>query len=544
MLPGFYQAFEKLDQNLQERMRAYRNPAMVVALTDRDTLIRASAYGFANLEAQTPVDLSHLFAIGSIGKCFTGIAALQASEAGLLDLHAPVSEYLPWFRVKSNYSPITSHHLLTHSAGLAAGTDFSPDPRAEAWALRELEAGFEPGTHFFYSDVGYKVMGLVLEAVSGKSYSELIQTQILDPLEMRNTYAYMTHALRQRMPVGYRHLYDDRPNHASHPLVPADWLETNSGDGCIVSTAEDMARFARMLLNNGCTAEGKRILSDKSVQKLLTPMIEEDGESYSYGLHLFDDDGFRHAGHGGDIPGYESYLWLDLDNGLGTVVMMTQPYTPRASFLALEFFRAAYLGENLPDSPLPDFTHISSANELAGRYTRLAGEGSPYLHLEAEGSHLYLYCAGQDGFERVALEERGTDSFYVNHPDFDRYLLQFERDAAGNVVEVFYGPNWYVNDHYQGPRDFPTPPEWETFSGHYRAHNPWQTNFRVFPRKGRLILALPNGNEEVLVPLGANLFRIGEEDFIPERLEFDQIADGKALRATRSGCPYYRFFTP
>ena len=532
----YQEAFSQLDQCLKERMQAYHTPALVMALTGRDHLVRLAAYGCANLDVKTPVQEDHPFAIGSIGKSFTALAILQACEQGLLDLHAPVTTYLPWFEVRSKFAPVTSHHLLTHSAGLPRGTDFAPDPRSEVYALRDLEVGFAPGTHFSYSDVGYKALGLVLEAATGKSYARFIRENILAPLEMNDTYAETTSALRTRMPVGYRNLYDDRPSHPSHPLVPADWVETNSGDGCIVSTAGDMAKVARMLLNHGVGPHGP-LLSPASFGRMFKPMIEDDGEVYSYGLYLFEDDGYRIAGHGGDVPGYESYMWLDLDNGMGAVVLMTQPSTPRASFLALEYLRAGYLGLPLPDRPpLPDFTHISLPEDYAGEYHST----SCSLTLEAKAHHLFLMC----GDQRVALEARSMDNFYANHPDWDRYLLRFERGEDKKVHGVTYGPHWLYNQRWQGPTTFETPPDWQAYAGHYRAHDPWSTNFRVFPRKGQLILAWPTGDEEVLVPLGSGCFRIGEEEYIPERLSFDQIVDGQALRAVRSGCPYYRFFTP
>ncbi|RPJ40415.1 MAG: class A beta-lactamase-related serine hydrolase, partial [Chloroflexi bacterium] len=462
---------------------------------------------------------------------------LQASEAGLLDLHAPVNAYLPWFEVKSPYPPITVHHLLTHSSGLPRGTDFSPDPRGEVFALREQEVGFAPGEHFWYSDAGYKTLGLVLQAVTGKSYADLVREKILEPLEMNNTFAVTASAQRPRMAVGYRDLYDDRPTHSCHPLVPAAWVETDSGDGCIVSSGEDMAKYARMLLNGGRGPRGW-LLSEASWQKLFHPLIEDEGEMYGYGIYLFDDeDGNRVAGHGGDVPGYEAYLWLDLENGLGTVVLSSQPYPPRASFLALEFFRAAALGLDPPDNPpLPDFTHISSPDDYAGEYHSEEG----LLKLEAENHHLMLVY----GDDRIALEERSLDSFFTNHPDWDRYPLRIGRSADGRVIEVCYGPQWFAGSAYQGPTQFAAPPEWAAYTGHYRAHNPWATNFRVIIRKGQLILCEPSGDEEILVPLSDGCFRIGEEDYIPERLTFDQVVNGQALRAERSGCPYYRFFTP
>jgi D-alanyl-D-alanine carboxypeptidase len=536
MMARFADAFASLDQCLKERMDAFHNPALVMALTDPSKLFRLSSMGYVNLEAKIAIQPDHLFAIGSIGKSFTGIAALQASEAGLLDLHAPVTDYLPWFSVKSYYQPITIHHLLTHSSGLPRGTDFSPDPRSEVFALRDQEVGFAPGAHFCYSDLGYKVLGLVLEAVNGKPYAELIRAQILEPLEMNNTFAVTTNHLRPRMAVGYRHLYDDRPAHLCHPLVPAAWMETNSGDGSIVSTAEDMAKFARMLLNEGVGPHGP-LISEKSYRKMIFPMIEDEGEAYSYGLYLFEDDGYCHAGHGGDVPGFESYLWLDLDNRLGTVVLMTTPYNRRASFIALEFFRQAYLGHHLPDTPpLPDFTHISNPQEYAGVYHSDQCE----LKLEAEDHHLFMLC----GDLRVILEEREPDSFHANHPDWDLFLLKFVRSDAGKVAEVNYGPVWFTSEHYDGPNTFDIPAEWQAYAGHYRSHDPWETNFRVFSRKDQLILSMPSGEEEILVPISEGCFRISEEEYIPERMVFDQIVDGLALRVVKSSCPYYRFFTP
>jgi CubicO group peptidase (beta-lactamase class C family) len=477
-----------------------------------------------------------LFAIGSIGKAFTALAILQAGEAGQLDVHAPVTDYLPWFSVQTNYSPITLHHLLTHSSGLPRGTDFSPDPRSEVFALRELQTGFAPGERFSYSDVGYKVLGLVLEAVTGQGYGDVIRSQILTPLEMNDTYASTTQSLRASMAVGCRFLYDDRPRHITHPLVPAAWVETNSGDGCIVSTAEDMTRFARMLLHEGVGPHGP-ILSAENCRKMLRPMIEDEGEAYGYGLYLFVDEGYRTAGHGGDVPGYESYMWLDLDNGLGAITLMTTPYTPRASFLALEFFRAASIGHALPETPpLPDFTFVADPLQYAGTYRSKTGE----VVLKGDGHRLLLACGGR----RVVLEERGADRFYANHPSWNRFLLRFGRSKEGKVIEVCYGPEWFVNERGEGQGPFAAPDFWNAFEGHYRSHNPWETNFRVFIRKGQLILSSPEGDEEVLIPLSDGSFRIGEDAYIPERINFDQVVDGQAQRAVRSGCPYYRFFTP
>jgi len=536
-------AFEQLDQYVEQKMAAACTPGMTIALTDREKTLRVSTYGFADLEAQIPVTPETLFEIGSIGKSFTAVAVLQACEAGLLDLHAPVTEYLPWFQVQSRYEPITIHHLLTHSSGLILGADFSPDPRSIIWALRETETGFPPGERCHYSDVGYKVLGLVLQAVCGRSYGDLLQQHILDPLGMTATEPAITHAIRPRLAKGYRHLYDDRPTHASHPLVPATWVETDSADGSIASTAEDMARYVRMLLNRGHGPNGP-ILSEASYDLMTRAWIAGDGwvwDNYGYGLYVFEEGGFAHVGHGGDTPGYEAYTWADLDNGYGAAVLVTQPYPSGLIANIIRTFQAAYLGKPLPPiPPQPVPTRLENGTDFVGAYRA----GEKILTLVAEEDQLLLVLDN----DRVALEKRGRDCLYVNHPDFDRYLLRFGRTDNGGedapVVEAFHGPDWYVNDRYTGPSDFEYPQEWDGYTGHYRSFNPWETNFRVIVRKGKLLLVWPDDYEQALVPVGKATFRIGEEEFLPERLRFDQIVDGKAWRAIMDNGDYYRFFTP
>jgi CubicO group peptidase (beta-lactamase class C family) len=98
----------------------------------------------------------HRFEIGSVGKGFTATLVLQLAVEGLLDLHAPVTDHVPWFRVESSHGPITTHHLLTHSAGLITGSLAFIDARSEVWALRRTRTGTAPGEFFHYSDVGYE----------------------------------------------------------------------------------------------------------------------------------------------------------------------------------------------------------------------------------------------------------------------------------------------------------------------------------------------------------------------------------------------------
>lgn len=491
-----------------------------------------------------PIKPDTLFEIGSITKSFVAVAVVQTAERGLLDLHAPVTDYLPWFQVQSRFAPITIHHLLTHSAGIIGIIDRSPDTRGAVWAVRETEAAWPPGAHFYYSDAGYQVLGLVLEEVLGQPFAEVIRANIFDRLGMTNSEPVLTHAMRPRMAKGYCTLYDDRPYHSSHPLVPAPWIETNAGDCCIASTAEDMAKYGRMLLNQG-QGSNETLLSDAYYALLIRqPLTTDYGFSYGCGLEVHQQENFTHIGHGGGMPGYEAFILMDIDNGVGVTLLSTQPSigVRNLAWTVMDLWHKAHLGESLDsvDLSLVDPAYVENAADFAGEYH------SHYktLTLTVENKQLVLHH--QDA--QIVLEKRGADCFYVNHPDFDRFLLRFGRaetveDPPGNVVEAFHGADWYVNESYTGAKEFNYLSEWNAYPGHYRAHNPWQTNFRVILRKGALWLIWPTGNEEPLTSIGKDVFRIGDETS-PERLQFSQIVNGQALCTNYSGSDYYRFFTP
>jgi hypothetical protein len=449
---------------------------------------------------------------------------------------------LPWFYLPSEYEPITLHHLLTHTAGIITGTEFTAEARCEVWALRETQAATPPGAHYHYSNVGYKALGLVLEQVLGKPCGEIIQERVLDPLAMQSTVPEITHDTRRRLPVGYVPFYDDRPAHRSHPLVPATWLETATADGSIASSAADMAAYVRMLLNHG-KGSRERVLSDESFRLMTRPLVElpegdeDHGGFYGYGLSIVEDEGHTTIGHGGGMVGYCASILASPIDGLGVVVLANGPAEPDAiARFALKLLRAAYHGHDLPPPPpAPEPTHVESPEEYAGPYT---AEHQTFTILASDGE-----LALEQGGERAVLEPRGEDCFYVPHPGFVRFLLRFGREE-GHVVEACHGPDWYTSDRYTGPASFDVPPEWTAYPGHFRSHNPWYSNFRVVLRKGALYLVHPWGDEEALVPLADGLFRVGADQTGPERLRFGTTLGGQALCANLSGCGYYRTFTP
>ena len=512
-------------------------PGLALAITDRERLLAVRNVGFANLDAQLPVSDDTLFEFGSIGKSFTAICLLQLAEEGIVDLHAPVTAYLPWFAVRSQYEPITLHHLLSHTSGLISGSDASPDGRYEVWALRETEAA-EPGGRARYSNVGYKVLGLVLEAVTGTPYPQLVEERILTPLGMNQSVAALTHEVRPRLAVGYTGQYPDRPWRPDYGFVPAFCLETNTGDGCLASTAADLAAYLRMLLNGGRGPRGP-VLSEASFALMTTPHgTFGSGNVYGYGLSLGEMNGRRRIGHGGGMVGFSASMVGDFDAGIGVIVFKNAIQgTDDIAEFALQTVIAARLGEPLPEPEAPpviDFTGY------AGAYR----DGDGTFAVDAEDGQLVLRQANQ----RIVLDPLGVP------PEPDRFLAQdlalalvpyrFQRGEDGRIEGLVHGARWYPAVGHDGPTEFDTPPEWNAFPGHYRSHNPWQPGFRIVLRQGALWLISPWGEETLLHPHGDG-FHSHDEPEGPEFFVFDTVVDGQALRVrSPGGETFYRFFTP
>jgi D-alanyl-D-alanine carboxypeptidase len=529
----FDSALSQLDAFIDKYMQSANTAGLSVGLTDSQSLLGVKTYGYADIAAKTPVAPGTLFEIGSIGKSFTSIVVMQMRESGQLDLFSPVTNYLPWFEVESNGEPITIHHLLSHTSGLINGMDFTGEARYEVLALRHTRAA-PAGAHFLYSNLGFKALGVILEDLLGQTYGEIIQSRILIPLEMGATDPVISHETRNRLAVGYQPFYDDRPVHSKSPLAPATWLETNTADGCIASTAEDMAKYMRMFLNGGKPG----VLTKEGFNLMIQPVIDAwKGYQYGYGLTLGEIDEYAHIGHGGGMVGYSSTMLADTENGFGVIVLSN---APRDTFdiadFALKCLRSAKFDQAMPSLP-PNrkASHIENAKTYAGVFK----SGEDELTFTARRNNLFLHYKN----DRIILEPRGQHYFYADHPELERFLLHFGTEND-QILEVFHGSHWYANDKYTGITDFDLPVDWKAYTGHYRCHNPWYSNFRVVARKGALILIWPSGEELQLFTQGAGTFRVGEDLFSPEFIRFEAVVNGQALRANLSECNYYRTFTP
>jgi hypothetical protein len=378
------------------------------------------------------------------------------------------------------------------------------------------------------------------ETLDGKPLREILPARIFQPLGMTSTSPVISHDLRPRMPVSYWPLYDDRPFQRHGPLVEAPYLAADNAAGCIASTASDMALYIRMLLNRGRGPKGP-VISEESFALFSKPAIPApsfgEGAGYGYGIAIQPVEGRPLLRHTGGMVSYCSAMQVDLDAGFGAFASVNASlagYRPNPVVAySLSVLRAERDGRPLPPMPEPDDPYKQpNAADYVGTYTAPDGRK---LVLAAEGDLLRLTWAG----ESIPLERIAQDTFIVSHPDFALFALGFGRDGKGTIVEASYGADWYAGERYAGPRTFEAPAGWQAFAGHYRNDSPWEGSARIVLRNGRLWA----GGDTPLVPLGADLFRIGDEDHFPDRVHFGSVVNGRTLVAMFNGVDYRRIET-
>lgn len=533
--PADEKLFARLDEFVQQYMREMHAPGMTLALADRSGVRRVANYGLGDIERNAPVGKDELFEIGSISKSFIAICLLQLHDEGKLDLHKPVVDYVPWFRIDSTFAPITTHHLLTHGSGLPGNTPVLPsDP-----SMRH-RAAYAPGAHFHYSNTAYQLLGDLAWTLDGRELPELLRKRIFEPLGMSQSEPVITPDIRDRLVKNYSAFRNDRNGTRDARLAEAQGLVMTNAAGSVASTAKDMGAYIRMIANGGEGTNG-RLMSKQSFELFskahLTAKEFGPTASYGYGIAVDKLDGHTVVRHTGGMVSFMSSLLVDIDDGFGAFASVNaqQGYRPTpVTQFAVQLMRAQKESKALPNVPPPNpALRVQNAADYTGTYTEAAGRK---VELQHDGDKLFVSSA--EG--RFQLQPAGApDAFIVADGGKSTLPLVFARanpkDAKSAVVELGWGNEWYTSSRYSGSKQFDAPKEWQRYVGHYRNENPWIGSLRIVLRKGRLWV-------DGIVPLELNgdRFSLRDEPHNPEWIQFGEVVNGRCLRLKFSGEDLWR----
>jgi CubicO group peptidase (beta-lactamase class C family) len=343
----------ELDAYFATYRAAAKREALGVAITKGDKLIAARGYGFANAATQTPATADSVFAVASISKTITAVAALQLVEAGKLDLDADVSRYLP-YKLTNPLVPgaiITARHLLTHSSGIvddyyytttqaedvyySFGKD-SPVPLATLVSTllapngRNFSAlsfrATAPGTAIEYSNLAVALLGVVIERIAQTSFEIYTRDKIFRPLGMTRTGWRLADFAAADVVLP---LKSDGTSYGRYtfPNLPASSLLT---------TPNDLSVFLRAIAMGG-TLQGVQILKSTTVAEMIRPQFPavEGGDHQGLVWMDFPVGGRPVWGHTGGEIGIQTMFGFDPVTKVGAVFFMNRDFPEDADLGAI-----------------------------------------------------------------------------------------------------------------------------------------------------------------------------------------------------------------
>ncbi|MEO0875740.1 MAG: serine hydrolase domain-containing protein [Bacteroidota bacterium] len=306
-----------------------------------ENIIWAGSAGTCNEDRDTPCEQETINRTASITKTMTAVAALQLVEKGQLDLDATIDTYLPNYP-KTAASKITTRMLLQHTSGIggyangkeAETQEEYPTLQAACALFQDRELLFEPGTRYQYTTYGYVVLGAIIEVVAEQNFTQYLQENIWDVVDMPNTGV-------ERFGADYanKSALFTRTRKGKLKVAEANNLSNRIPGGGVFSTVPDILKFGQALLNG-------KLLSEESLLLMYTAPDVERGSNNPYGMglwHYGDNPTFGPViGHTGGQTGASGHLFLMPETKVVVIVMAnTSRALQDASQLAVNLFPLA-----------------------------------------------------------------------------------------------------------------------------------------------------------------------------------------------------------
>jgi CubicO group peptidase (beta-lactamase class C family) len=320
------------------------------ALIDGGEIVVSGQTGKNDKNNKVPLTQDTIYGIGSTSKMFLTASVMKLVDEGKVDLDLPVVNYIPDFQMKDHrYKQITPRMLLNHSSGLLGSTGsnatlygdndtYSHDTFLDQLASQNLKA--DPGAFSVYSNDGFTLSEIMVERVSGMSFTAFIHRYFTEPLDMKHTKTPQDVVDTAAMAGIYSPLVEGQLPQENYNVIAT---------GGIYSTAEDLAKFSQIF-----TGEVQGILTDKSVEAMAQEeykkgMWPEDGDtSISYGLgwdsvnlYPFSEYGIKAVTKGGDTISYHSSLVVLPEYNLAAAVTSSGGTSAKDQFIASELLLSA-----------------------------------------------------------------------------------------------------------------------------------------------------------------------------------------------------------
>ena len=418
------------------RQRFSRIPGVQAAVHIGGELAFSEAYGAADVEREVPLTTAHLFRIASHSKTFTATAVLQLAEQGRLRLDDTVGTWVPALASKP-IGALSLRDLLAHAGGVSRDStdgDFwqlqrrFPDAAALAAVFADdAVTVLEANEQFKYSNIGYSLLGTVIEAVTGVGYNDHVRTAIVDRLGLTDTGPEFDPALADRYATGYSALS------YAETRVPIEHVDTgamSAATGFYATAADLVGYFSAHYLGD------QRLLPDSAKRVMQHPIWEVSGAEKRYGLGLaVVSCGDRQLiGHGGGYPGHITRSLVDARERIA-VSVLTNAIDGPAEPLATSLFTLLDLAGRA--RPEPDGADPTS---FTGRFANLWG----VIDVALLGGRLHLLSPTAADPTTEAADLTVVDANTLRITGGSGYgspgeTIRYQRDDAGKITEIRAG---------------------------------------------------------------------------------------------------------
>lgn len=416
-------------------------PGLSAGIIYKDKIIFSKGYGYSNMEQKKRTTNKTLYRIASISKLFTAISIMQLVEKEKIQLDDHVSKHIPWLKNK-----ITIRQLLTHSSGIDRDGNTPhwidnkfPDIEKIKKHIKEGAVVYPPIEKFKYSNLGYTILGQLIEAVSGTSYKNYVQKNIINKINLKDTYPDIEKKAENKLATGYMR---DIPNLKRNKCQNPSTKSMASAAG-FISNVNDLCKFmhAQFLTNN--------LLLNKETKKEMQRIqwIEENpNENITWGIGYeiwkLDDTTLR--GHGGGFPGFITQIGFDREKGIGAVVLTNSLGNDPHELTNGVFHIIHYILKNY-DSFKKMKVKNANLKKYEGRLYETWGEIEV---VEINKSLNIFYPMNSRPLKEISkLKHKKGNTFILEiggNFDYIGEEVVFEFNKSNQLIKAKIGPNTYI----------------------------------------------------------------------------------------------------
>ncbi|MCE3201107.1 serine hydrolase domain-containing protein [Paenibacillus sonchi] len=413
------------------------------AIMDKGKIVLSDSTGVRNKAANAPITKDTMFGIGSVSKMYVTAAAMMLADAGKIDIDQPLVTYIKDFSMADErYKEITPRMLMNHSSGLY-GSHYANsmlfddnDTRSRDELLMRLQSEHlksKPGEYSVYCNDGFQLLEILVERVSGLSYTEFLDQKVNQPLKLTSTKTPLSAFDREKLAKTY---YPGTEQ--ALPVENANVI----GAGGLYSTAEELAAFGDVLIGNRTD-----ILSEKSAAAMQSPeyrkgiWVPEETNSFNYGLGWdavslapFDDYGIKALSKGGDTVMYHAALTSLPEHNISIAVLSSGGSslynTVFASNVLLEYLQDnGKIKEIVPDRTFEPSVKVSMpAEQLA--YSGLYGAVGTTMNVEMKNGEMKLPALEGGIIPPQTYVYTGNGQFKSND---GKAAVSFDKQSNGKI---------------------------------------------------------------------------------------------------------------